>query len=109
MTVLRVTVPDQYFCPKHPDLNITAREKKVKQGQVSLLMEKYSPLNGEGLKTLNQEDQESQWEEKAEGGFSLDMKTRLFESSKKEVTTSKGTHAYNFEIDMKAKVENPVL
>ena len=44
MTVLRVTVPDQYFCTKHPDLNITAREKKIKQGQVSLLMEKYSPL-----------------------------------------------------------------
>jgi len=44
MTVLRVTVPDQYFCTKHPDLNITAQEKKVKQGQVSLLMEKYSPL-----------------------------------------------------------------
>ena len=44
MTVLRVTVPDQYFCTKHPDLNITAQEKKVEQGQVSLLMEKYSPL-----------------------------------------------------------------
>ena len=44
MTVLRVTVPDQYFCTKHPDLNITAREKKVGWGQVSLPMEKYSPL-----------------------------------------------------------------
>ena len=32
MTVLRVTVPDQYFCTKHPDLNITAREKKSKAG-----------------------------------------------------------------------------
>ena len=26
MSVLHVTVPDQYFCTKHPDLNITARE-----------------------------------------------------------------------------------
>ena len=26
LTVLRVTVPDQYFCTKHPNLNITARE-----------------------------------------------------------------------------------
>ena len=25
LTVLRVTVPDQYFCTKHPNLNITAR------------------------------------------------------------------------------------
>merc|ERR1712032_470215 len=34
-----------YFCTKHPDLNITAREKKkMMQGQVSLHMEKYSPL-----------------------------------------------------------------
>ena len=32
MTVLRVTVPDQYFCTKHPDLNITAREKKSRVG-----------------------------------------------------------------------------
>ena len=24
MTVLRATVPDQYFCTKHPDLNVTA-------------------------------------------------------------------------------------
>ena len=32
MTVLHVTVPDQYFCTKHPDLNITAREKKNKAG-----------------------------------------------------------------------------
>ena len=32
MTVLRVTVPDQYFCTKHTDLNITAREKKSKAG-----------------------------------------------------------------------------
>ena len=32
MTVLRVTVPDQYFCTKHPDLNITAREKKNNAG-----------------------------------------------------------------------------
>ena len=45
MTVLRVTVPDQYFCTKHPDLNITAREIKIKQGQASLLKEKYSPLD----------------------------------------------------------------
>ena len=28
MTVLRVTVLEQYFCTKHPDLNVTAREKK---------------------------------------------------------------------------------
>ena len=34
--ILGVTVPDQYFCTKHPDLNITAREKKVGWGQVSL-------------------------------------------------------------------------
>ena len=32
MTVLRVTVPDQYFCTKHPDLNITAREIKNQAG-----------------------------------------------------------------------------
>ena len=32
MTVLRVTVPDQYFCTKHPDLNITAQEKKSRVG-----------------------------------------------------------------------------
>ena len=32
-TVLRVTVPDQYFCTKHPDLNITARGKQIKQEQ----------------------------------------------------------------------------
>jgi len=30
--ILRVTVPDQYFCTKHPDLNITAREKKNNAG-----------------------------------------------------------------------------
>ena len=32
MTVLRVTVPGQYFCTKHPDLNITAREIKNQAG-----------------------------------------------------------------------------
>ena len=32
MTVLSVTVPDQYFCTKHPDLNITARENKNQAG-----------------------------------------------------------------------------
>jgi hypothetical protein len=32
MTVLRITVPDQYFCTKHPDLNITAQEKKSRAG-----------------------------------------------------------------------------
>ena len=32
MAVLRVTVPDQYFCTKHPDLNITAREEKNNPG-----------------------------------------------------------------------------
>ena len=32
LTVLRVTVPDQYFCTKHPDLNITARENKNQAG-----------------------------------------------------------------------------
>ena len=32
MTVLRETVPDQYFCTKHPDLNITAREIKNQAG-----------------------------------------------------------------------------
>ena len=32
MTVLRVTVPEQYFCTKHPDLNITAREWKNHPG-----------------------------------------------------------------------------
>ena len=53
MTVLRVTVPDQYFCTKHPDLNITAREKKVGWGQVSLPMEKYSPLDTHPLFTLH--------------------------------------------------------
>ena len=34
MTVLRVTVPDQYFCTKHPDLNITARERKKHAGAI---------------------------------------------------------------------------
>ena len=32
LTVLSVTVPDQYFCTKHPDLNITARENKNQAG-----------------------------------------------------------------------------
>ena len=45
MTVLRVTVPDQYFCTKHPDLNISAwEEEKIIQGHVSLDNFKYSPL-----------------------------------------------------------------
>ena len=30
--ILRVTVPDQYFYTKHPDLNITAREQKSNAG-----------------------------------------------------------------------------
>ena len=32
MTALSVTVPDQYFCTKHPDLNITEREQKSRVG-----------------------------------------------------------------------------
>ena len=30
--MLSVTVPDQYFCTKHPDLNINARENKNQAG-----------------------------------------------------------------------------
>ena len=30
--MLSVTVPDQYFYTKHPDLNITAREEKNQAG-----------------------------------------------------------------------------
>ena len=43
MTLLRVTVPDQYFCTKHPDLNITENEKIIQEPWF-LLAEKYSPL-----------------------------------------------------------------
>ena len=43
MTVLRVTVPGQYFCTKHPDLNITENEKIIQEPWF-LLAEKYSPL-----------------------------------------------------------------
>ena len=45
MTVLRVNFLGQYFCLKHHDLNITAQEKILGLGQVSLPMENYSPLS----------------------------------------------------------------
>ena len=47
MTVLRITVPDQYFCTKHPDLNITAQEENIQAGiDVAALVEIITSVSG---------------------------------------------------------------